>query len=236
MKIAVMQPYFFPYLGYFQLVRAVDQFVFFDDVNFIKKGWIHRNQILLHQAAHMFSIPLTKVSQNRKICDIELSDYQQWSKDFLRQLEYSYKKAPQFVNVFSWLATLFNEREYTHISQLAINSVAETFSFLGLEQRFIKSSELPYQREEGTTGQEKILSICKLLGSTTYINPKNGVDLYDNEVFRANNIDLKFIYMSDISYPQFKKDSFVPYLSMLDVLMFNEPSTILEYLNQYTLK
>src|SRR5437016_5023773 len=102
MTVAIMQPYFFPYLGYFQLVNAVDTFVFFDDVNFINKGWINRNQVLQQNTPLRFTVPLLKASQNRKINEIELSDFPAWRKQFLRSIEMNYKRAPFFDIVFKW--------------------------------------------------------------------------------------------------------------------------------------
>jgi len=235
MKLAVMQPYFFPYLGYFQLVKAVDTFVFFDDVNFIKRGWIHRNQVLQQAEPQLFSIPLSKASQNRKIYEIGLADFDKWRGEFLKMLEHSYKKAPFFQDVYAWLSRFLHAKSYETISDLAIESVRETMAYLQVEANFLKSSEIPYRKEDGTPAQEKIFSICQMLGADTYINPKNGVELYQKEGFTSRNMDLYFIGMNPIHYQQFKKDAFVPYLSMLDVLMFNDPETIRGYLDQYTL-
>jgi hypothetical protein len=236
MTIAVMQPYFFPYLGYFQLVKAVDRFVFFDDVNFIKKGWIHRNQVLLQGAGHLFSIPLAKASQNRKIREIELADFAKWREDFLRLIEHSYKKAPHYPEVYAWLSGFLHAKTYETISELAIGSVRETMDYLGIEKAFLKSSELPYRKEDGTPAQDKIFSICGLLDADTYINPKNGIDLYDKQAFTDRNMRLFFINMKPVSYPQLKKDGFVPYLSMLDVLMFNTPAEARQMLDAYELQ
>ena len=235
MKIAVMQPYFFPYLGYFQLVNAVDTFVFFDDVHFIKRGWIHRNNVLQQGAAHLFSIPLSKASQNRRIYEIGLADFTKWRVDFLKMLEHSYKKAPYYPQVSEFISAFLHAKDYETISDLAIGSVAETMRYLGVERKFLKSSELPYRKEEGTPAQDKILSICDMLGADTYINPKNGVDLYEKEGFTSRNMELFFIGMNPINYTQLRKDEYVPYLSMLDVLMFNDTETNRGYLDQYTL-
>lgn len=235
MKVAVMQPYFFPYLGYYQLVKAVDTFVFFDDVNFIKRGWINRNQVLQQNHGYLFSVPLSKVSQNQKIKDTELCEFNKWRGDFLKLIEHNYRKAPYFPQVHPWLSDFLQCESYKTISELAIGSVRATMKYLGIEKSYLKSSELPYRKEDGTPAQEKILSICELLGANTYINPKNGVALYQREGFSSKNIDLNFINMQPVEYCQFKKEQFVPYLSMIDVLMFNDPEAIKNYLDQYTL-
>jgi len=235
MKVAVMQPYFFPYLGYYQLVKAVDTFVFFDDVNFIKRGWINRNQLLEKNHGYLFSVPLSKVSQNQKIKDTELCEFIKWRQDFLKVIEHNYKKAPFFKQVHPWLADFLQSESYQTISELAIGSVQATMKYLGIEKSYLKSSELPYCKDQGTPAQDKILSICELLGANTYINPRNGGPLYQKEGFSSKKIDLSFLCMNEVEYSQFSPESFVPYLSMIDVLMFNDPETIKQYLDQYTL-
>ena len=122
MNLAVMQPYIFPYLGYYQLVNAVDTFVFFDDVNFINKGWINRNNILQQNQALRFTIPLMKASQNRLINEIELSDYGKWRGDFLKTIEMNYKKASHFTLIYEWLNS-FLGKDYKMIGELAAESV-----------------------------------------------------------------------------------------------------------------
>lgn len=236
MKIAVMQPYFLPYLGYYQLVNAVDTFVFFDDVNFIKKGWIHRNQILVNGEAYKFTIPLKDASQNKKINEVQLSDFAGWRASFLKVVEHNYKKAPYYESVRTLLENLLSGKEYETISELASESVKAVAEYLGIGTRFLYSSSLDYDRSEAAGGQEKIVSICKLLGADTYINPQNGVELYEEETFTDAGIGLRFIHMGGIRYEQLKKDTFVPYLSMLDVLMFNDINKSRALLDTYELK
>lgn len=237
MRLAVMQPYSFPYLGYYQLVNAVDTFVLFDDVNFINKGWINRNNILVQGKAHLFTIPLNKASQNKLIREIELADYSKWKTDFLKLLAFNYKKAPFFGTFYPWLEEFFSAKEYRTISDLASDSVRSIAALLGLQTRFLFSSELDYDAASCAGGEDKVLNICRLLGARTYINPKNaeGLGLYNKERFDSESLDLRFINMNSIAYPQMQKGEFVPYLSMLDVLMFNDPEQTRQLLNEYTL-
>src|SRR5438128_2733650 len=116
-----MQPYLFPYLGYYQLVSAVDTFIFFDDVNYINKGWINRNRLLHQDKPLTFTAPLANASQNRKINEIELSGFPKWRKQFLRTVEMNYRKAPFFDTVFKWLTNFFS-KEFMYISDLACES------------------------------------------------------------------------------------------------------------------
>ncbi len=234
MTLAIMQPYIFPYLGYYQLVSAVDTFVFFDDVNYIKKGWINRNNILQQGKPLKFTVPLVKASQNKLINEIEISEYIKWRKDFLKSIELSYKKAPQFSFVFNWLNEFFT-REYALISDVAADSVKVVAKLLELPVIFKNSGSLDYKNDISQNGEQKILTICKMLGADTYINPKNGIDLYKHDLFNSENIELKFINMHELTYPQFKSEGFVPNLSIIDVLMFNDIPAIKKLLCKYSL-
>ncbi|UPT67102.1 MAG: WbqC family protein [Sphingobacteriales bacterium JAD_PAG50586_3] len=183
MVIAVMQPYVFPYLGYYQLVNAVDTFVFFDDVNYIMKGWINRNRVLQKNQPITFTIPLSKASQNRLINEIELSEFNRWRDAFLKQIAQYYGKAPYFTEVNAWLVDFFTKNEFTHISQLAAESVISVSQLLNLTTSFLYSSKLDY-RVEGQNGQDKILSICEMQNAKMYINLQNGRELYEQIKFK----------------------------------------------------
>lgn len=234
MTLAVMQPYIFPYLGYFQLVNAVDTFVFFDDVNFINKGWINRNQLLNNDRSQRFTVSLSKASQNKKINEIHLADFPNWKSNFLKTVELNYKKAPQFKFVFGWLNDFFL-KDYLLINELATESIVAVSRLLGLRTEFNRSSALSYLNGSVQTGEQKIIRICKILGADKYINLMNGKDLYNEQNFADENIRLRYIKIDDLAYEQFGKDVFVPNLSIIDVLMFNRVEKIKLLLNDYTL-
>ena len=230
-----MQPYIFPYLGYFQLVNHVDSFVFFDDVNFIKKGWIHRNQLLQGENPIKFTVPLHKASQNKRINEIHLSDYSGWKIDFIKKVEHCYKKAPNYNSVYSLILSILDKKEYLTIAELAIQSVTDITSFMGISTSFVSSNGLDYDKG-ADNGQQKIISICKTLGATSYTNPYNGRDMYDVESFEKASLELSFLQMQEIKYEQFKKATFTPSLSVIDVLMFNSREDIQLLLSDYQLK
>lgn len=230
-----MQPYFFPYLGYYQLLQAADTFVFFDDVNYINKGWINRNNMLQKDKPLLFTVPLLKASQNRLINEIELLEFDKWESGFLKQVQHNYSKAPFYAVIFPWLNNIFDNQQFTHIGQLAMASISGVASLLELDVQLMKSSEINYNRENSTSGQDKILSICSVLQADHYINAINGRELYNEENFVAENVQLSFIQMHDISYPQWNNTAFVPYLSILDVLMFNGPENTKQLLQSYSL-
>ena len=234
MKIAVMQPYLFPYIGYFQLIQAVDCFIFFDDVNYIKKGWINKNNLLINNQPFKFSVPIKNVSQNKLINEVELLDFDVWKIKFLKTLEMGYKKAPFYNEVMTVLNRIFS-LQFTKISELAAFSVIEISNYLHLTTKFERASDLNYLRNS-STGQEKILSICNLVNAHTYINPTNGRDLYDKKKFSEQTIELFFIALKPFSYSQFDAKNFVPFLSIIDVLMFNDVSTVTTYLKNYDLE
>jgi hypothetical protein len=218
MRLAVMQPYFFPYIGYYQLVGAVDIFVFFNDVNFIKKGWINRNSILHQKQPQLFSIPLVKASQNKKINEVEIFEYSLWRQGFLDKLEYNYRKSACFNDAFMLIQEILYRKEFLKIDELAAHSVIEVSKYVGLETRFMFSSDLDYK---GTNGQDKVLDICQKLKASVYINPQNGAFQYADSAFNANHIDLFFLAPVSTEYTQTVGNEFVPWLSMIDILMFN---------------
>lgn len=222
MKIAIMQPYFFPYIGYFQLISAVDKFIIYDDVNFINKGWINRNNILINGKAGLISVPLNGASQNKLIKDIAPISEQKWRNALLKTIEQNYKKAPHFGAVFPKLKQVFNTDSATisHFNFIGIRTICE---HIGITTTLISSSE-PYANTE-LRGQNRILDICKKENAQFYINPVGGMELYDREMFGKVGISLNFIKSKLPNYKQFKFE-FIPALSIIDVIMFCEPEYI----------
>lgn len=232
MKIAIMQPYFMPYIGYFQLLNAVDKFVILDDVNFINRGWINRNNILINGKPGLITIPLIEASQNKKIIDISIVQDANWKNKILKTIELSYKKAPFFNQVFSWL----NESIALNISNISKFNVAQikaVCNYLGINTSLVESSTI--YNLSNHKGEEKIIEICLKEKAETYINPIGGLDLYNKQNFKEKNISLNFIKANDIRYKQYFND-FIPCLSMIDILMFNEVAEIKSYLDQYSLQ
>lgn len=230
MKLAVMQPYIFPYIGYFQLINAVEKFVILDDVNFIKRGWINRNQILLNNNPYLFTIPLEKISQNNTIKQTKISYATNWQSNLLKTLEQAYKKAPLFYPVMELVSSAINEK-YVYISELAVRSIKEICEYLNIGTTIIDSSEI-YQNNY-LTGENRIVDICLRENASVYINAAGGRELYRTENFKQHNIELKFINTLSHSYKQFGKP-FQPFLSIIDVIMFNDKHETKEMLNLYT--
>jgi hypothetical protein len=232
MKIAIMQPYFFPYIGYFQLVNAVDKFVFYDDVNFITRGWINRNRILCHGKDMLITVPLKNASQNKLINEIKIVEDERWKQKLLKTLEMNYKKAPYFSEVYAIFQNVI-KCDTTFISEMCINSVMAVSHYLGLSTIFEKSSE-KYPDTRGLKREQRLIEICQKNNAKNYINPSGGKELYKKEDFLRQNLYLFFIENTLPTYRQFNHD-FVPGLSIIDVMMFNSPEEIKKMSNQYKL-
>jgi len=221
MKIAIMQPYFLPYIGYFQLIGAVDRFVIYDNIKYTKKGWINRNRFLLNGHAEPFSLPLKKDSDALDVRERSIAPDFDRAK-LLNRIAEAYRRAPQFEAVFGLLQQIVWRSEdnlfgYIHASLL------DVCNHLDIRTPLLVSSALDI--DHGLKGQNRILAICHQLGAKTYVNASGGRDLYSHEAFAAAGIDLRFLQSHLCPYPQLGHP-FVPWLSILDVMMFNEPESV----------
>lgn len=225
-----MQPYLFPYIGYFQLLNAVDKFVVFDDVNFIKKGWINRNNILVNRQKYLFTVPLKDASQNKLIKEVQIAD-DGWQEKFLKTVAQSYKKAEFFDEAFALIEKIVRSGE-SFLAKLILQSLRLLKDALKINAEIVSSSEIYNNRE--LKAQDRILDICKQEKATEYVNPAGGMELYDRRIFFENGVKLFFLKTDPFSYRQFG-DEFVPHLSIIDVLMFNGAAGTQELLSRYVL-
>jgi len=228
MTLAIMQPYIFPYIGYWQLLEASDTFVIFDDVNFIKKGYINRNSILVGEKSSRFNIELIGASQNKLINEIELLGN---NNKLLKTILMAYKKAPYFNIVYPILEDILSNTE-NNLAKFLGYSLEKIAGYLGITNNIIYSSDIT--KDNTLKAQDKILDISKRLNATHYVNAIGGQELYDKDKFSANDIQLNFIKTNIIKYKQFKND-FVPYLSIIDILMFNSVEEINKMIKSYEL-
>ena len=224
MSISIMQPYVFPYIGYFQLIYASDVFVFYDDVNFINRGWINRNRILINGKDHLFTIPCLDASQNKLIKDIEVLNNTKDIKKLLDTIQSAYKKAPQFNTVFQIIQHILEIKENATISELAIKSILLIAEYLELKRNFKVSSE-QYTNQE-LKKADRLIDICRLEGIEHYINASGGKAIYTKEYYKNYGINLDFRIPEKYEYLQFKNE-FLPWLSIIDILMFNDKNTII---------
>ncbi|MDG5766710.1 WbqC family protein [Balneolales bacterium ANBcel1] len=231
-RLAAMQPYFFPYLGYFQLANAVDQFVFLDDVSFIKRGWINRNRILVNGEGKYLTIPCFNPSQNRLINEIEHRLDGKGKRKLLLTIRHAYGKAPFFTEVMTLIEQVL-DTDSPYIQNLAERSVEVCARYLGIECRFYRNSVTNGNSQ--LKAQERIIDICCKAGAQVYINPAGGKKLYNKSDFRDQGIDLRFIKPKPVEYNQFG-DKHIPWLSIIDVLMFNGRRNSADLLEAYHLE
>ena len=230
MKLGIMQPYFLPYIGYFQLLNAVDRYVIYDNIQYTKKGWFNRNRILQNGKDFLFSIPLEKGSDYLDVKDRTVSAGFD-RKKLLNQIREAYRKAPYFDAAMPIAEKIINFED-SNLFHYIYNSVKEVCNYLNIKTEIIVSSTLDI--DHTLKGQDKVIAICKKTGATDYYNAIGGQELYDAEDFKKENINLHFISTNPIEYRQFKNE-FVPWLSILDVMMFNTVEEIKILLDEYKL-
>jgi hypothetical protein len=231
-KIAIMQPYLFPYIGYWQLVDSVDEFVVLDDVQYINRGWINRNRILMNNREHLFTFSLKNDSRLKMIYERFFSpEFEHEKQKFLRSLQFSYSKSPYFQAGYSLIEQCL-DFSGQNIAREIGRSIKGICNYLGITTEIRYSTEINCNKN--LKGQDHILEINKALESQIYVNLAGGINLYSKEVFLQNNIELYFIKCKEIFYNQFN-DSFVPNLSIIDIVMFNSKAEIREMLKRYEL-
>lgn len=232
MRLGIMQPYFIPYLGYWQLMNAVDTYLVYDDVNFIKGGRINRNNILINHEAKPVNLILSGASPNKRINEVKVDRSSVSIRKLMAKIEGAYCKAPYFHDVFPLLAVVFQQEE-NDLGKYLFNSFKIIGSYLRIETNLLLSSEI--EKDCSLKGKEKVMDICKRLGADEYYNSVGGMHLYDKKEFADQGISLHFLQMNEsVAYPQFK-EPFVPNLSIVDVMMFNPRERCHDLLKEFSL-
>ncbi|OYP32368.1 WbqC family protein [Rhodopirellula sp. MGV] len=219
--IAIMQPYFLPYIGYFHLVCSADVFVIYDNLKYTKRGWINRNRFLEHGSDAVFSIPLRKASDSLNIDQRELADSFDREK-LLRRVSSAYAKAPHFDSAMALFESAVRY-DAANLFSFLHHSLQLVLDHLKIARTILRSSEI--QIDHQLSGQEKVIAICQAQQATTYINAIGGLSLYDEPSFANAGLDLRFIESHPRPYTQFDNE-FVPWLSIIDLLMFNSIETV----------
>lgn len=233
MKLGIMQPYFFPYIGYFQLLNAVDEFVVYDNIEFSKKGWVNRNRILVNGQDVYITLPLRKDSDYLDIVDRHLADV--WANERTKlagRISAAYRKAPHYKEVFPLVEQCLAYND-SNLFRFIFHSIQVVKEYLGIETPLVVSSTI--EMDHGLKGAQRVLAICQARGADVYVNPIGGLELYDKERFSQENISLFFLKANEIRYPQFDNE-FVPYLSIIDVLMFNSHGRVKDLLKEYAMQ
>lgn len=232
MKVGIMQPYFFPYIGYWQLMNAVDRYVVFDNVQFTKRGWFNRNRILVNGEAKEIVLPLRKGSNFIDVRERFLTNtFDQDRERILNQIDNAYRRAPYYQEVYPIVreCLMFEDR---NLFQFLYHSILSIADYIGIRTEILISSEI--ESTSGLKSGDRLISICHDLGGSTYFNAIGGMKLYDREYFRSHGIIIKFLDDCSAPYAQFK-NPFVPRLSIVDVMMFNSREQISRMLNEYVL-
>ena len=233
MKLAIMQPYFFPYIGYFQLMNAVDEFIIYDNIKYTKKGWINRNRILVNGHDSIISLPLKKDSDFLDLKDRSLAV--SWTKDkgkLLNQISEAYRKSPFFAEAFPIVEQCLNYKE-TNLFKFLHNSLFLVKTYLGIQTPITASSMIPVNH--GLKAEYRVLAICKARNATQYVNPIGGTELYSKTFFAEAGVPIFFLRSKELPYKQFLHD-FVPWLSIIDVMMFLPKYELPNILNSYSLE
>ena len=226
-----MQPYLFPYIGYFQLINSVDYFVLLDDVNYINKGYVNRNSILINGSVYNFTLPLSGASQNLFIREIKVTKETKYLNKLFKTICLAYSKSPFYKNVIPLIESVvfFDDR---NLSSYIHNSLSLVCNYLDISTKIIPSSTIFENIYK--SGQERIINITRQLKVKEYINPIGGASLYDYKLFKKNGIQLKFLKTNDdLYYKQLNNNNnFTTNLSIIDALMHNSKNELSDLLNQ----
>ena len=232
MKLAIMQPYFLPYIGYFQLLKAVDKFIVYDNIEFSKKGWIQRNRILLDGKDYLFTLPLKKDSDYLNINERTLAESINKTRDkILRAIDSAYRKAPYYQKVIPVIEECIC-CEKVNLFDFIYNSLQVLKNYFEIKTEFIISSTVNIG--SGLSGCERVIALCKAMKCSQYINAIGGQKLYSKTYFLKHGIDLFFIKTGEFSYQQFG-NNYIQNLSIIDLMMFNDREEIINMLNNYNL-
>ncbi len=234
MKLAIMQPYFMPYIGYFSLINAVDEFFLFDTPQFIRHGWIERNRILNQNGEPIYvKIPIRKHSRDTSIKDIIVNNSENWKDKILAQLVSYKRKAPHYRNVISLMREIF-EFNSDSIVEINFHSLKLVCAYLEIATPIKIWSEMNMEIEKVKAPDEWALNICKAYYADTYYNPISGISFFDRTKYEQAGIKIKFLEPIPLTYNQ-RMNSFIPFLSIIDVMMFNTIEEIKKLLVKYTL-
>ena len=231
MKLGIMQPYFLPYIGYWQLLNAVDTYVIYDDVTFIKSGWIHRNRINVHGTAQFINVQMQGASSFSRICDIRVNPDLRWREKLLQTIAMAYRKAPHYTEIIPLAENIIMCGE-EKLGDFLAHSLHIVAQYLQIDTHMVRSSA--WAENHILHGEERVLDICRQFQATEYYNSIGGQELYDKTTFAENGIELHFLRSHEIVYPQ-RKNAVLSGLSILDVLMENSVLKTRELLLCYRL-
>ena len=220
MKLAIMQPYFFPYIGYWQLIAASDVFVLLDDVQFIRGGWIERNRVLNPKGGWQYvGIPLAPHPHTEAIRNVRAREGADWKRRLLAQISHYRRLAPFYREAREAIEGAIRSADSRGICAINAAIIKEVCRAIGLERTFRVASESGFDYSEVRGPGDWALQISRQMGAHTYINPVSGAGLFEPVRFQESGISLRFLESEPVAYP--RRNEFIPQLSIIDVLMFN---------------
>ena len=235
MILGIMQPYFFPYIGYYALIKYTDRFIFFDTPQYISHGWMNRNRILKQDGSwNYITVPIKKTGRDTAIKDILINDRELWKEKIYGQLSVYKKKAPRYRETMEIVRSIMEKDYGASLCRLIVESFREICDFLGIRKEFDVFSQMNLKIEEVQAPDEWALNITKALNGTIYVNPPGGMSFFSYEKYKKNNIELKFLQAHLRPYIQ-RIGHFEPGLSIIDVMMFNSKEEICEMLDDFVL-
>ena len=230
-----MQPYFFPYLGYFSLIKATDKWVIFDTPQYEYRSWINRNRIIdpNHNGWIYITVPVSRHKLKTPINKIQIYNRINWRKKIISQLGYYRKRAPYYNRVVEFLTETLDYKTDS-LSELNVHTLKETCTYLGIAFNYQVFSEMNLDVEPVNARDEWGLNICKAMGMNSFINPERGQSFVSREKYKKKGVQLRFLIYNHPEYDQ-KRDEFIPALSIIDAMMFNTPEEINQMLDEYKL-
>ncbi|MDR0207812.1 MAG: WbqC family protein [Pseudomonas putida] len=233
MKLGVMQPYFFPYIGYFQLMNYVDEWVIFDEVQFIDKGWMNRNRVLhpdLSKQWQFITVPLAKRGQFDRVMDINIVRDPSWRDAIMGKLT-AYRKAPFYRETAAFVHDCLADAPES-LNALLESTLRKTASYLNISTPISVQSRQAWALPEVTHAGQWAVEISKVKGANSYVNPIGGSGIFRQAEFDAAGVELKFLKPTLRSYVQYRGGDFVEGLSIIDVLMWNDKAALEQMLKQ----
>ncbi|MEJ2594087.1 MAG: WbqC family protein [bacterium] len=235
MKLAIMQPYFLPYPGYFALIKHSNKWIFNDEVQMIRKGWVERNRILRQSGGwHYIRVPLVRHSHTTLIKDVRIRNHEPWKEKIIAQLGHYRRKAPYYYKVINFLKSAFLT-EFETITAQNAHLMEQTCQYIGFNMEYDILSDMNLELGEIVEPDDWSLHICEALGYDHYLNPILGKSFYSREKYEKHGIELEFLRLKEIPYPQLG-NKFIGGLSIVDMMMFNTPEEINTMLDQFTLE
>lgn len=237
MKLGIMQPYFLPYIGYISLMKCVDRWIFMDEVQMIRHGWIERNRILKQQGGwHYIHVPLHKHKSHILIKNIQVRNCEPWKEKILAQLCHYKKRAPFYYDMIRFLKQSFQE-EFDSITKQNAHLLKRLSEYIGFEFNYQILSEMNLELKKANEPDDWSLNICKALNIDHYVNPIMGKAFYKTEKFHDAGIKINFLNKELFPYNQKNSnEAFIENLSIIDILMFNSPDEVLKRLDKYVLE